>query len=72
MEELIKKGWVMIFKSGDATDVRIKKSKLMDSGVEAITFDHQDSMLTALNDTNFSVSLFVHKKDEETARKIIA
>jgi hypothetical protein len=71
MEELIKKGWVIIFKSIDSIDVNLKKSKLIASGVEAITFDHQDSMMTSLNDTNFMVSLFVHKNDEEKAKGII-
>lgn len=71
MEELIKKGWVLIFKSVDGSDVKIKKSKLSASGIEAVAFDHQDSMIPSLNDTNFMVSLFVHQKDEEAAKKII-
>ena len=71
MGGLNKDGWVMISKSIDATDITILKLKFADSGVEAITFDHQDSMLTSLNDTNYSVSLYVHEKDVDVAKKII-
>ena len=71
MEELLKKGWVQILKSTDGTDMNILKLKLADSGVEAVTFDHQDSMLTSLNDTNYMVSLYVHENDVEKAKKII-
>lgn len=71
MEELIKKGWVMIIKSTNGSDMNILKLKLADSGVEAITFDHQDSMLKSLNDTNYMVSLYVHENDVEKAKQII-
>tara|TARA_R110002050_G_scaffold200591_1_gene335510 strand:+ start:55237 stop:55455 length:219 start_codon:yes stop_codon:yes gene_type:complete len=71
MEELLKKGWVLIFKSVDGTDAKIKKSKLSAAGIEVIAFDHQDSMMTSLNDTNFMVSLFVHQKDEASAKEIL-
>jgi len=71
MGGLNKDGWVMISKSTDSTDINILKLKLADSGVEAITFDHQDSMLTSLNDTNYSVSLYVHESDVDKAKKII-
>ena len=71
MEELTKKGWITIFKSMDGIDVNLKKSKLEASGLSATTFNHQDSMLKSLNDTNFMVSLLVHKDDEATALEII-
>lgn len=71
MEELIKKGWTLILKSTDGSDLNILKLKLADSGIEAVVFDHQDSMLKSLNDTNYMVSLFVHENDVEKAKQII-
>lgn len=71
MEELIKKGWTQILKSTDGSDLNILKLKLADSGIEAVVFDHQDSMLKSLNDTNYMVSLFVHENDVEKAKQII-
>lgn len=71
MSGLNKEGWVNIFKSTDRIDVSLKKSKLANAGVDAITFNHQDSMLASLNTTDFSVSLYVHENDIEKAKKII-
>jgi hypothetical protein len=71
MEKLEKDGWVSIFKSADSIDVNLKKSKLEAAGINSVTFDHQDSMLTSLNDTKLMVSLFVHKNDVDKAREVI-
>ena len=71
MEGFNKEEWVMIAKSTDGTDVKILKLKLADSGIEAVTFDHQDSMLTSLNDTNYSVTLYVHQNDVEKAKALL-
>lgn len=71
MKEFKKEGWVNIFKSMDGLDVGIKKSKLESVGIEAITFNHQDSMLTSLNDTDFMVSLYVHENDLPRASEVI-
>ena len=71
MTDLEKNGWVSIFKSNDSVDVDLKKSKLAAAGIEANVFDHQDSMLTSLNSTKLSVSLYVHKDDEAKAQDII-
>lgn len=71
MTDLDKNGWVSIFKSTDGVDVDLKRSKLESAGIESHTFNHQDSMLTSLNSTNFSVSLYVHKDDVAKATEII-
>ncbi len=71
MNELLDKGWVVIFMSTDGIDVNLKKSKLAANGIEAVTFNHQDTMLKSLNDTNFMVSLFVHGNDLEKSKEII-
>ncbi len=71
MSGLNKDGWVMVLRSTDSTDIDILKLKLADMGIEAITFNHQDSMLTSLNDTNYSVSLYVHENDVKKAKEII-
>lgn len=71
MSGLNKEGWVMILNSTDSTDVNILKLKLASMGIEAITFNHQDSMLTSLNDSNYAVSLYVHENDVEKAKEII-
>jgi hypothetical protein len=71
MAGLDKKDWVSIFKSMDAVDVDLKRSKLEASGIESNTFNHQDSMLKSLNNTDFMVSLYVHIKDESKALEII-
>jgi len=72
MSELQKEGWITIFKSNDSLDVSLKKSKLESIGIAAVIFDHQDSMLTALNETKLRVSLLVHENDKETAEKAIS
>ena len=54
MSGLNKEGWVMVYNSIDGTDITILESKLNELGIEAITFNHQDSMLTSLNDTNYT------------------
>jgi hypothetical protein len=71
MASLDKKDWVSIYKSMDGVDVNLKRSKLEAAGIESNTFNHQDSMLKSLNDTNFMVSLYVHKDDEAKATEII-
>ncbi|MGB0392044.1 MAG: putative signal transducing protein [Salibacteraceae bacterium] len=72
MAGLDKKDWVSIFESMDGLDVNLKRSKLEASGIESNTFNHQDSMLKSLNDTDLMVSLYVHIKDEAKAREIIS
>ncbi|MFT4752877.1 MAG: hypothetical protein ACI85Q_000413 [Salibacteraceae bacterium] len=71
MADLDKRNWVSIFKSMDGVDVNLKRSKLEAAGIESNTFNHQDSMLKSLNDTDFMVSLYVHQNDEEKAKEII-
>lgn len=71
MEGLSKEGWVSVYKSTDGTDVNLLKGKLQSMGIDAVTFNHQDSMLTSLNDTNYSVSLYVHENDVEKVKEII-
>ena len=71
MTGLDKKDWVSIFQSMDGIDVNLKRSKLESAGIESNTFNHQDSMLKSLNDTDFMVSLYVHVNDEEKAKEII-
>jgi hypothetical protein len=71
MEDFKKDDWVMVFSSPDSTDVNILKLKLADSGIDAVIFNHQDSMLTSLNDVNYSVTLYVHENDAAKAKQII-
>lgn len=71
MSGLNKEGWVMVYNSIDGTDITILESKLNELGIEATTFNHQDSMLTSLNDTNYTQSLYVHEKDLARAKEII-
>lgn len=71
MNGLDKDGWVSIITSTKELDINLKKSKLESNGIEAIIFNHQDSMLKSLNDTDFMVSLYVHENDIENAKKII-
>ena len=71
MSEFDKNDWVSIFKSMDNIDVKLKRSKLEAAGIESNIFNHQDSMLTSLNSTDFSVSLYVHQNDEQKAKEII-
>ena len=71
MAEFDKEGWVKIFTSTDSIDVSLKKSKLAEAEIEAISFNHQDSMLASLNTTDFSVSLYVHQNDVDRAKKTI-
>lgn len=71
MAELDKEGWVKIFTSTDSIDVSLKKSKLAEAEIEVISFNHQDSMLASLNTTDFSVSLYVHQNDVDSAKKAI-
>ncbi len=71
MTDLDKNDWVSIFKSMDKVDVDLKRSKLEAAGIESNTFNHQDSMLTSLNSTDYFVSLYVHINDEVKAIDII-
>ena len=71
MEGLNKEGWVSVYKSTDGMDVNLLHGKLESMGIDAIIFNHQDSMLTSLNDTNYSVSLYVHENDVEKVKEII-
>lgn len=71
MNVLNKDGWVSILTSNHELDINLKKSKLESQGIEAIVFNHQDSMLKSLNDTDFMVSLYVHENDIEKAKQII-
>lgn len=71
MNTLNKDGWVSILTSNTELDVSLKKSKLESQGIEAIVFNHQDSMLKSLNDTDFMVSLYVHENDVDKAKRII-
>lgn len=72
MSDLQKDGWVSIFKSNDSMDVNLKKSKLESLGIEAVIFDHQDTMLPTLNETKLRVSLLVHENDQERAENAIS
>ncbi len=71
MNKEIKEGWVMVYNSIDGTDINILASKLNDMGIEAVAFNHQDSMLTSLNDTNYTMSLYVHESDVAKAKEVI-
>jgi hypothetical protein len=71
MNGLGKDNWVSILTSSKELDINLKKSKLESQGIEAIIFNHQDSMLKSLNDTDFMVSLYVHENDVENAKKVI-
>ena len=66
-----KEDWTVIAKSSDKFDLELKQAKLKEAGIDALLFDHLDSMYKMLNDTNYGVGLFVHKKDEEKAITII-
>lgn len=72
MNDLQKDGWVSIFKSNDSMDVSLKKAKLESMGIQAVIFDHQDSMLPTLNETKLRVALLVHENDQEKAKDAIS
>jgi len=63
--------WVIVYKSGDRFDIELIQARLKEMGVESVIFDHQDSMVKPLNDTNYAVSLHVHPDHEAKAREYI-
>lgn len=71
MEDLIKNGWVNIFQSTDSFDAKLVQSKLENQGIEVVIFNHQDSMMTSLNSSQYGVSLFVKEKDVLKAKDLI-
>ena len=71
MAGLNKEGWVPVYTTTDSLDVQLLHAKLSEMGIESVAFDHQDTMLTSLNDTNYSVSLYVHEKDADKVKEII-
>lgn len=71
MNEFNKEDWVEILQTTDKFDANLLKSKLTEKGINAVAFDHQDSMMTMLNASKLMVTLYVHKDDEEKAKSII-
>ena len=65
------KDWVAVYKSTDKFDVELIQGHLKEAGIESVVFDHQDSMMKMLNDTNYSVSLFVHPENVTIATEYI-
>lgn len=63
-----KQDWEIAYKSADKFDIELKQAKLKELGIESLIFDHQDSMYKMLNDTNYGIALYVHKKDISKAK----
>ena len=63
-----KEDWEVIYKSSDKFDIELKQARLKEIDIESLIFDHLDSMIKNLNDTNYGVGLYVHKNDVERAK----
>tara|TARA_B100000780_G_C21119407_1_gene453296 strand:+ start:763 stop:987 length:225 start_codon:yes stop_codon:yes gene_type:complete len=63
--------WVVVYTSTDKFDVELIQGHLKEAGIESVVYDHQDSMMKMLNNSNYSVGLFVHPENETVAKEYI-
>lgn len=66
-----KQDWEIVYKSSDLFDMELIQARLKEINIESIIFNHQDSMIKMLNDTNYGVGLYVHKDNVERAKELI-
>ncbi len=71
MSKDLNNDWVLITASADKFDLELKKKRLEEAGILSVLFNHQDSMIPSLNETDYEVGLYVHRSQAEKAKAII-